>query len=111
MDLTGWSIAFGLLGAAPMAIMKLLRHERPDLAGTVTLFLGVFSLPLAIACIRAAIVGDPKELPSSWRELLAVAGIVTVAMTLWVLKKAYWGVTRGAPSRAVVQTDTGDSES
>lgn len=111
MDLTGWSIALGILGAGPLALLKLYRHEHPDLAGTVTLFLGVFSLPLASACIRAAIVGDPKELPSSWRELLAVAGVVTIAMTLWVLKKAYWGAARGAPSRAMVRSDSGDPES
>jgi ABC-type Mn2+/Zn2+ transport system permease subunit len=89
MDLTGWSIALGLVGAGPFALVKAFRHQRLDVAGAVTLFLGMFSVPLALASIRAAIIGDPNSLPTNWRELLAVAGVVTLLLTLWFAKKAY----------------------
>jgi hypothetical protein len=97
MDLTGWSIAVGLVGTTPFALLKVFRHERLDVPGAVTMFLGLFSIPLALACIRAAIVGDPQQLPSNWRELLSVAGVVSVLLTLWVIKKAYVSAFRRVP--------------
>lgn len=100
MDLTGWSIALGLAGAGPLALLRVFRHGRLDVAGAVTLFLGLFSIPLALASIWAAIVGDPNQLPSNWRELLSVAGVVTLLLTLWVIKKAYANALRAVPDEA-----------
>ncbi len=94
MDLTGWCIASGLLGAVPHAVVKMLRHKSMDIAGLVTLFLGMFSVPLAGASIKAAIVGDPTQLPSNWRELLAVAGVVALALTFRFVLNAYVALKR-----------------
>lgn len=80
--------------------MKALRHKSVNLAGVMTLFLGIFSIPLAATCIWVAILGDPTQLPSKWRELLAAAGVITLVLSIKLVVRAYIRVLERAPEAA-----------
>lgn len=91
MDSTGWGIIIGLIGFAALAALSLRRQRKIDPFTLATLILGLFSMPIACASIKAAIVNDPAELPSKWREYVAVAA----ALTIWLTAKKMYDALVG----------------
>jgi hypothetical protein len=100
MDLTGWCIASGLVGVVPHAAVKGVRHKRQDIAEAVTIFLGMASLPMGLTCIAAALSGDPAMLPPNWRVYVAVAGTITILLTVGKVTKAFVNDLQSAPRPA-----------
>jgi uncharacterized integral membrane protein len=83
MDTTTLSIALGLAGAALYALLRLARgrcFQVGHVVPGVLTFLACFSIPGGVALIGASLTGSLADMPSSWREHSAVAGIVVIGL-------------------------------
>lgn len=81
VDTTGVGIALGLVASFAYAVIRALRQRTFDLGITVLVFLAAFTLPGGTLLIAAGLSGNSNALPLSWREHVAVAGIVVIALT------------------------------
>ena len=81
VDQTAVGIALGILGAASYVVVRLHRQQAFELGATVLVFLGLFALPGGVGLIRAGLLGDVAQLPSIWREEVAISGIVTIGLS------------------------------
>ena len=82
MDTTTIGIALGIALAGGYAILRACAKQSFELNHTVLIFLAAFSVPGGIAIIAAGFIGDAKNLPSSWREHVTVAGIVAIGLAM-----------------------------
>lgn len=82
MDTTTIGIAFGIVLAGGYAVLRACARQSFELSHTVLIFLAAFSVPGGLALIAAGYIGDAKNLPSSWREHVTVAGIVAIGLAL-----------------------------
>lgn len=80
MDTTSIGIGLGLVFCASHSILVAFRQRTFNLGNTALIFLAGFSIPGGIALISAAISGNSSDLPSSWREYVAVAGIAAIGL-------------------------------
>lgn len=89
MDLTALGIVIGLAACSGYAVTKHSRQRGIDIATTVLCFLSGFSVPAGAALIAAGLRGDASKLPSSWREYVAVAGIVAIGLAAQYLMHVF----------------------
>jgi drug/metabolite transporter (DMT)-like permease len=82
MDVTGIGIVAGLVTAGAYSAMALLRRRRFELEITIVVFLSGVGVVVGGVLILVALSGDPAKLPSSWRDYVAVAGIVAIGISL-----------------------------
>lgn len=82
MDTTSIGIAVGLIICVFYAGLVALRQRNFDLGNTALIFLAGFSIPGGFSLIAAAISGNSGDLPSSWREYVAVAGIAAIGLSI-----------------------------
>jgi drug/metabolite transporter (DMT)-like permease len=104
-DVTGVGIALGLAGAAIYSVIAARRHKRFKTSATVTVFLGVFALPVGVVLINAALQGDSTQLPSSWREYVTIAGVVGIG----IAAEGTWRAFRDAAARPGTLSESDDS--
>jgi hypothetical protein len=100
-DVTGVGIALGLIGAAAYSVVVAKRHKQFKTSATVTVFLGVFALPIGVVLINAALQGDSAQLPASWREYVTIAGVVGIGLAA----EGTWRVFRDAAARPGTLSD------
>ena len=81
MDTIGIGIAGGLLATVFYTLTRAVRQKSFDIGTTMLVFLAGFSIPGGVKLIRAALSGNPNDLPSSWREYMAVAGIAAIGIS------------------------------
>jgi len=67
LDITSLGIFLGTIGSIIFGVLEF-RRRHQVLAG--------------VELISAAFAGDPNNLPSAWREYLAVAGMVGIGLSL-----------------------------
>lgn len=82
MDATSVGIALGLVFSSAYALLRMWAKLGFELGQTVLIFLAAFSVPGGVALIGAGLIGNPAELPSSWREYVSVAGIVAIGLAV-----------------------------
>jgi drug/metabolite transporter (DMT)-like permease len=82
IDATGVGIVLGLAGAVTYSALTVIRHKRFRASATALVFLGGFAVPTSALLIRAALEGDAAQLPSMWRENVAVAGVVLLGLAV-----------------------------
>lgn len=80
MDATSIGIGIGLVICVIHAAVVALRQKTFNLGSSALIFLAGFSIPGGIYLIAAAISGRSSDLPSSWREYVAVAGIAAIGL-------------------------------
>lgn len=80
LDHTGIGIVCGVVTAILYAVVEHWRKKDFQVINCVVMFLAVFGVIASVVLIQAALQGDPNKLPSSWREYLAVAGVVSLAL-------------------------------
>jgi hypothetical protein len=112
MDSTACGIIVGLAGALPWLLLHVRRGDKPDAWSVLTLFGGLFSVPVAIAAMIAAIEGDTDQLPSKWREYVTVAALLGLYLTAEKVWSAYLVVLskQGVPDDADAAEKLDDAE-
>jgi hypothetical protein len=65
-----------------------IRQRKLDVGFAALNFLAVVGLLAGCSLIWAAFLGDPDQLPSAWREYVAVAGVVGIGLALQHLMRA-----------------------
>jgi chromate transport protein ChrA len=107
MDTTAIGICVGLLGVFCYASVKAMRQRSFDLNATILVFLALFSLPGGVHIITAALTGNYSDLPTSWREHVAVAGIAIIGLAIHFV----FGIFRSAwPQQANTQQNARSDE-
>lgn len=94
MDITATGIAIGICGVVIFAVIQLIRQRTFDVINSVLVFLALFTIPLGVDLLRAAFIGDEKNLPTSWREYLAVAAAVGIGLAFSYIVRAFKSVWR-----------------
>ncbi len=102
MDVTGWGIALGLLCCVAYTSVRTFRQKTFDVGATLLAFLAGFSVPGGGALIAAGFRGNPMNLPSSWREYVAAAGVAAIGLGLHYLSQAFRSVW---PRQAVRESE------
>jgi hypothetical protein len=72
--------------------------------------LAIFAILAGIELILAAIQGDPNNLPSTWREYLAVAGMVGIGLSLNFVVQALKKVLSIPIKASVVEQDENEKK-
>ena len=110
MDATAIDIAVGLLATAAYSVVRLLRQQSFDLATVLLVFLSGFSVPGGANLIWAALSGDPRSLPASWREYVAVAGVAAIGLAFQFLMRSFRSAwpKRATVTPTEVQTDVSE---
>lgn len=109
MDLTGAGIVVGAVISGGVAIAQVVQERSVDIGAVALTFLAVFGLLAGGGLIYAAFIGDPSELPRSWREYVAVAGVVGIGLALRHLLRTVGGVLAGGTGEAVTESNNNDS--
>lgn len=105
VDSIASGIGLGVLVVLLYTLGKVCRDKSFDLAdlpSILLVFLAVFSVPSGVALIAAGLSGRPEDLPTSWRQYVALAGIVILGFALrylWQAGQAVW------PRKATPATD------
>jgi hypothetical protein len=89
MDLTTFAIGLGLVVALCHSLLCAVRKRSFEILSAVMIFLAAFSVPGGVMLVRAALSGETGHLPPSWREHVAVAGIVALGLALNYLVKRF----------------------
>ncbi len=105
MDTTAVGIAVGLVGAVLYVAIRALRSRSFELVPTVLVFLASFSIPGGTVLIRAALSGNLQHLPSSWREHVAVAGIVVMGLAMQFVLRSFQRAWREIATEAAKEVD------
>jgi hypothetical protein len=102
IDATGLGIANGVLCCVVRAVRAIRQGQELDHFQTGVVFLAGFGTVGGVHLVVAAFRGDPAALPSSWREYIAVTGVVGLGLSLNALIRTF----RRPPSVvAVTQSD------
>ena len=89
MDTTAIGIGLGISAAIAYVLCRAVRQRTFDLQHMILVFLGAFSIPGGVQLVAAAYIGNQINLPSSWREHVAVAGITVVGIAAQYLFGAF----------------------
>lgn len=100
MDATTIGLALGITGSALYTITRAVAKRPFELNHTVLIFLAAFTVPGGVALIAAGFIGTTDSLPSSWREHVAVAGIVAIGLAVHYIFSEF---RNSWPSRAKVE--------
>jgi len=111
MDVTTIGIGLGLLSSAIYATTLAYQQKTFDLNHTVLIFLAIFSVPSGVSLIAAAFSGSAGDLPASWREYVAVAGIVAIALALHYVFGAFKTCLKSKVRTAEIETTKEGSDS
>lgn len=104
MDLTGVGIVVGAIVSGGIAVAQIVRDRSIDIGSIALSFLAVFGLLAGGGLIYAAFVGKPSELPNTWREYVAAAGVVGIGLALRHLWRTFEGVWPGGSGQAVTES-------
>lgn len=107
MDTTAIGIAIGIVGVAIFATILAIRQRTFNVANSVLVFLAFFAVSVGADLLRAAFLGNEKNLPKSWREYIAVAAVVGIGLSLNFLVRTL----RSAWTRPLAATEDRDSNS
>ena len=88
MDATSFGIILGAVAGVIFAVKHAVKRASFDAGVTFLVFLAGFSIPVGIELIVAGFRGDLLALPSSWREYISVAGIISIGFGADYLIKA-----------------------
>lgn len=110
MDATTIGIALGLTLSTFYAGMRAYAKQSFELNHTILIFLAAFSVPGGIALIAAGIVGNANSLPSSWREHVAVAGIVAIGLAIHYVFTTFRDCWASQPKSEQQQSTIGEIE-
>nr|VFJ88737.1 MAG: hypothetical protein BECKLFY1418A_GA0070994_100542 [Candidatus Kentron sp. LFY] len=86
MDSTALGIACGVIGSGIFAFLEIVIHRRHrrnriDTARNIALvFFSILAIFSGGELIFVAFQGDPDNLPPTWRQYLALAGVVGVGL-------------------------------
>jgi drug/metabolite transporter (DMT)-like permease len=103
LDTTAVGIALGVVVVVLYTTAKVWRQKSFDLTDLpviLVVFLAVFSVPGGVVLIAAGVSGRPEDLPTSWRQYVALAGIVTMGFALRYLWQAVQSVWPGKATPA-----------
>ncbi len=101
IDLTRMGIGLGiLLCVAYAAICMWRRHKISPTALWAVCAAGI-GIPLGAQLILAGYTGNPNDLPSTWREVVAAAGVVTIGFALNYALRAFRNALAADASAAV----------
>lgn len=89
MDTTAIGILFGIAASALHTIVRAIRQRTFSVSTATLVFLASFALPGCADLIHAGIQGQATELPRSWREYVAVAGIVAIGLAVQFIVQSY----------------------
>ncbi|MFY0678689.1 MAG: hypothetical protein JXR18_15540 [Neptuniibacter sp.] len=63
-------------------MLEFIKKKGFDISNIALIFLAIFAISSGVELINAALIGDPNNLPSSWREYIGVAGMVGIGLSL-----------------------------
>jgi hypothetical protein len=112
VDATAIGIAIGISATLCYALARGFRQgfSPLDLVKPVLIFLPGFSLPGSALLIAAALSGNQAKLPSSWREHIAVAGIVAISLSAQFLIQSFRDAWSMSAPTVIEQTDQESQE-
>ena len=84
-DYTGNVIVVCIFATAFFTIIELIRHRDFQVINSVLIFLAFYAAAVGYDLIAAALNGSIESLPSSWREHLGIAGVVSIGLSLQYL--------------------------
>ncbi len=106
LDITSLGIFLGIVGSIIFGALDFRRRHQFDISNIALVFLAIFAILAGIELILAAIKGDPNNLPSAWREYLAVAGMVGIGLSLnFVVQALKKVLSEPVKARVVTQSD------
>lgn len=111
MDTTAIGIAAGVSVSVAYAGITAYLKKTLEISHTVLIFLAAFSVPGGVALIVSGFIGNPQDLPSSWREHVVVAGIVAIGLAIdYVVRefKKCFGLTK-KPAEVNAQKESNGS--
>jgi len=82
IDTTALGITLGIVVSFIFGLLEFRHRQQIDIGNVTLVFLAIFAILAGIELIVAALQGDPNNLPSAWREYLAVAGMVGIGLSL-----------------------------
>jgi len=82
LDATAIGICLSIIGCFLFAALEFYKKQDFDISNIALVFLAIFAISAGGELIYAALKGDPKDLPSSWREYLGVAGMVGIGLSI-----------------------------
>ncbi|PKG77083.1 hypothetical protein CXF80_01390 [Shewanella sp. Actino-trap-3] len=82
LDSTAIGITISIVGCVLFASLEFYKRKEFEISHIVLVFLAIFAILGGVEMIYAALVGDSKNLPSSWREYLGVAGMAGIGLSL-----------------------------
>ena len=88
-DPTTIALIFALIGAGIYMLIELIKQKEIEIINSVVIFLALYAVFGCYELISAALVGDPNNLPKTWREYLGVAGVVGVGLSLQHIIKTF----------------------
>lgn len=107
-DITSLGISLGIVGSVAFGILEFRRKHQFDIGNVALVFLAIFAILAGIELIIAAFAGDPNNLPSAWREYLAVAGMIGIWLSLNFVVQALKKVM-SIPVKAAAVTQSDDA--
>ena len=81
LDSTALGIVAGLFATATYCFIRAWRQRSFSIRTTMLMFLAGFAVPGGAHLITAALSGNPSNLPNTWREYVAVAGIAAIGLS------------------------------
>ncbi|MFY0678400.1 MAG: hypothetical protein JXR18_14075 [Neptuniibacter sp.] len=81
-DSTALGITISIFGCIAFALLEFIKKKDFDISNIALIFLAIFAISSGVELINAALIGDPNNLPSSWREYIGVAGMVGIGLSL-----------------------------
>jgi drug/metabolite transporter (DMT)-like permease len=106
LDATAVGVAMGIAGAAIYALITARRHKCFRAGTTATVFLGCFAPAAGIFLVKAGFSGDVRDLPTIWREYVAIAGVIGIGLAIEGTANAF----RAALARPAKREDDSDQK-
>lgn len=109
MDITAIGIFLGLTACVSYALLRALRQRTFEVSATILAFLAGFAVPGGMSLIAAGVQGEPAALPTSWREYVAVAGIVAIGLAVQFLVQSFRAVWARKAAPDTSPSEVGES--
>nr|VFK27533.1 MAG: hypothetical protein BECKMB1821I_GA0114274_100374 [Candidatus Kentron sp. MB]VFK31614.1 MAG: hypothetical protein BECKMB1821G_GA0114241_10889 [Candidatus Kentron sp. MB]VFK74344.1 MAG: hypothetical protein BECKMB1821H_GA0114242_100374 [Candidatus Kentron sp. MB] len=88
-DLTATWITIALIGAGIFFVLELLWKKDIDVINSAVIFSVIYAIYQGYLLIEAALIGDPNNLPKTWRAYLGFAGVVVIGLSLQYIVKTF----------------------